>query len=42
MMMIKTAAIYFDGESSTPHNVELFLDKKKEVFYFENQKKRGN
>ena len=40
-MMIKTAAIYFDGESSTPHTVELFLDKKKEVFYFENQKKEG-
>ena len=37
--MIKTAAIYFDGESSTPQNVELFLDKKKEVFYFETQKK---
>jgi predicted Zn-dependent protease len=38
MMIIKTAAVYFDGESSTPQNVELFLDKNKEIFYFETQK----
>lgn len=39
MMIIKTAAIYFDGESSIPQNIEFFLDKKKEAFYFETQKK---
>lgn len=36
-MIEKTTAVYFDGESSTPQNIELFLDKKKSVFYFETQ-----
>lgn len=35
MRITKTAAIYFDGESSTPQAIELFLDKKNETFYFE-------
>jgi predicted Zn-dependent protease len=38
MMITKTIAVYFDGESSTPLNIEIFLDKKKENFYFETQK----
>ena len=37
-MIIKTTAVYFDGESSTPQNIELFLDKKRAVFYFETSK----
>jgi beta-barrel assembly-enhancing protease len=37
-MIIKTTAVYFDGESSAPQNIELFLDKKRAVFYFETSK----
>ncbi len=35
MMIIKNNAVYFDGVSSKPHQTELFLDKKKNSFYFE-------
>ncbi len=34
-MLEKTNAIYFDGESSTPHQVELFFDKEKNILHFE-------
>lgn len=35
MMIIKNNAVYYDGVSSKPHHAELFLDKKKNCFYFE-------
>ena len=34
-MIKKTTASYFDGVSSKPHQIELFLDEKKNCFYFE-------
>lgn len=34
-MLENTKAIYFDGVSSTPHHVELFLNKEKKNLHFE-------
>jgi beta-barrel assembly-enhancing protease len=38
-MLEQTTAIYFDGESSTPHYIELFFNKTNQTLYFEKQNK---
>ncbi|MFK7114314.1 M48 family metallopeptidase [Flavobacterium oreochromis] len=39
MIVTKVQAVYYDGVSSKPHHIELFLDRKKNCLYFENEGK---
>jgi Zn-dependent protease with chaperone function len=41
-MIYTTDAIYYDGKSSTPQQINLNFDKNSGVFYFESQNKKGN